>query len=455
MMDELLTAVRSRLGRDALLTLAGFAVPLAVAALVLPVLTHALGPARFGLLGIAWAFLEYLTVFDVGLDKATVRYVADALARGERDVPQITAVSVAAQLLMGTAAGGALALAAPWVAPHVFRVDPALVPEGTRVLMAVGLNLPVVLALTTLRGVLEGARRFDLSTAVKIPSASGVVILSAVLAVRGASLPAILCWVAAWRVVLLVATVVVIRRAVPGFRVEWPRAWRRLHGLVSFGSWVALTGLVSPLLVYLDRFVLGARVGLTAAGYYTVPYEGMARLLIVPNSLITALFPLLTVVGVAGAAGAERLDRLFRSSMRVLGAAMLVPSLLVLVLAPEILRVWMGASYAAAGSTALRILAVGVLLNAMAHVPYTFVEAGGRPDIPAKLVALELLLYVPVVWYLVGRFGIVGAAAAWSGRVAVDLVLMLVAAHRVSGVSLRTVFQRGGAGVVSATRATA
>ncbi|HWG33958.1 MAG TPA: hypothetical protein VN650_07300, partial [Gemmatimonadaceae bacterium] len=82
MSNEIFRALRSRVGRNALLNLGGLAVPLVVAAIVLPTLTHALGPARFGLLGVSWAFLEYLTLFDVGLGKATVRYVADSIARG-------------------------------------------------------------------------------------------------------------------------------------------------------------------------------------------------------------------------------------------------------------------------------------------------------------------------------------------------------------------------------------
>ena len=434
--------------RNALFNLAGLAVPLMVAALVLPLLTHALGPARFGLLGVSWAFLEYLTLFDVGLGRATVRYVADSMARGARDESQITWVSLSVQLIIGSCAAVALIIFAPTLARHVFRVDPGLVDEASRLFEVVALNLPVVLALTTFRGVLEGAQRFTLSNAIKIPASAGSIVIPAILARLGHSLPDMLMWVLAWRVLATIATLVAIRRVIPGFRIEPPRDWRRLRSLISFGGWVAVSGVISPMLIYFDRFALGARSGLAAVGYYTAPYEGITRLLMIPNSLIAALFPLLTGLGVVAASG--RIDRLFASSMRAVVLMMSIPAVIGLVFAPVILRVWMGPVYAAEGELALRILSIGVLINAIAHVPYTFLEAAGRPDVPAKFHMIELVIHVPIAWYLVGAYGIPGAAMAWTARVTLDSVLLLLAASRIVPVSLRAVVWSGRAAQLAA-----
>jgi O-antigen/teichoic acid export membrane protein len=424
-------------GHNALLNLAGLAIPLAVAAVVLPTLTHALGPARFGLLGVSWAFLEYLTLFDVGLGKATVRYVADSVARGTDDVSQITSVSLTVQLIIGTCAAAVLAVFSHDLARHVFRVDPGLIDEASLLFVVVALNLPVVLALTTFRGVLEGAQYFSLSNSIKIPASAGSIIIPAILARMGHSLPDMLMWVLVWRALAALVTLYAIRRVVAGFHVEPPRDWRRLRSLISFGGWVAVSGVISPMLIYFDRFALGARSGLTAVGYYTAPYEGITRLLIIPNSLIAALFPLLTGLGVVAAAG--RINRLFASSMRAVLVVMAIPSAIALIFAPLILRVWMGPDYAAQGALALRILSVGVLINSLAHIPYTFLEAAGRPDVPAKFHMIELVIHVPIAWWLVGAYGITGAAVAWTARVTLDTILLLLAARRVIPVSLRRV----------------
>ena len=436
-MSEITRALRSRVGRNAILNLAGFGIPLVVAVFALPVLTHALGPARFGMLGVSWAFLEYLTLFDVGLGKATVRYVADAVARKTSDIPQITAVSLSTQMMLGVVAAIVLASLSSVLAHKVFHVEPALVGEATALFVVVGANLPVVLALTTLRGVLEGAQQFVVSNAIKIPASAGSIVIPAILARMGYSLPVMLLWVLVWRVLACFATLIAIRRVIPGFRVEPPRDWRRLRGLISFGGWVAVSGVVSPILVYFDRFALGVRVNLTAVGYYTAPYEGITRALVIPNSLINALFPLLTGLGVVAAA--SRIDRLFASSVRMVLLLMVGPAAIAFFFAPLILQLWMGPDYAAQGALALRILSVGVLINSVAHIPYTFLEASGRPDVPAKCHLVELVIHLPVAWILVGRWGITGAAVAWTLRVTLDSILLLVTARKIVPVSLKAV----------------
>ncbi len=437
LLNELTRALRSQVGRNAGLNLAGFGIPLVIAVFALPVLTHALGPARFGLLGVSWAFLEYLTLFDVGLGKATVRYVADALARRTGDIPQITAVSLATQMALGIVAAIALASVSSLLAQRAFHVEPALVHEATALFIVVGANLPIVLALTTLRGVLDGAQQFAVSNAIKIPATAGSIVIPAVLASYGVSLPAIMLWVLVWRVVACGATLLAIIRVVPGFRVEVPRDWRRLRGLISFGGWVAVSAVVSPILVYFDRFALAVRVNLTAVGYYTAPFEGITRSLVIPASFMNALFPLLTGLGVVAAA--SRIDRLFASSLRMLLLLMSVPAAIAFAFAPFILHTWMGPDYAMQGALALRILAVGVLINSAAHIPYTFLEASGRPDVPAKCHLVELAVHLPVAWFLVGRWGITGAAMAWTLRVTLDTVLLLTAAKRIIPVSLTAV----------------
>ena len=110
------------------------------------------------------------------------------------------------QLVIGSCAAVALIIFAPTLARHVFRVDPGLVDEASRLFVVVALNLPVVLALTTFRGVLEGAQHFTLSNAIKIPASAGSIVIPAILARLGHSLPDMLMWVLAWRVLATVAT---------------------------------------------------------------------------------------------------------------------------------------------------------------------------------------------------------------------------------------------------------
>jgi O-antigen/teichoic acid export membrane protein len=174
--------------------------------------------------------------------------------------------------------------------------------------------------------------------------------------------------------------------------------------------------------VYFDRFALVALGGLAAAGFYTAPYEGVTRLLIIPVSLIGTMLPALA--SLEARADRTRFGSLTASAERILGVVMAAPLSAVIVFAPELLRVWLGAGYSTQSSAALRILAVGVFANTLAQPLFVALYAKNRPDLPAKFHLGELLIHIPLTLILIRAFGVTGAAAAWTTRVALDLSLL-------------------------------
>ena len=163
----------------------------------------------------------------------------------------------------------------------------------------------------------------------------------------------------------------------------------QLRRVLSFGGWVLVSNSITPLLLYFDRFALGSIIGLAAVGFYTAPYEGVTRLLLVPVSLIGSLLPALS--SLEAQSERERFRDLTSTSMRALMVVMAAPLAVVFVFAPELLRVWLGADYADQSGTALRILAIGVFTNALAHPLFISLYAKNRPDLPAKFHLIELV----------------------------------------------------------------
>ena len=428
---------RSRVAHNALLNFLGLAVPLALAFFIVPVAALNLGPARFGLLGLAWAITEYLTLFDLGLGRALVKFVADALHDATPKLSEIVSLSMAAQLAAGLVGGAIVVLAAPLLVRDVFKVSPAMAGEALGVFRVVGLSVPVVLLMSGQRAVLEGAQRFDLSASLKMIGSVASLSIPAIGAVLGVSLPSIMLGVLLSRLVVSVLYAVAIRRAIPDLRWVRSRDWTLLRRLVSFGGWVLVSNTVSPLLVYFDRFSLGSIAGLAAAGFYTAPYEGVVRLLLIPVSIFGSMLPALTAA--EARRDQTRFMQMASSSERVLAPLMALPLAAVFVFAPEILRVWLGAQYAAQSAVALRWLAAGVFANSLANPLFVVLYAKNRPDLPAKFHLFELAIHIPLTIYLIRTFGIAGAAAAWTTRAALDMCLLLLAAARISATSVSAI----------------
>ena len=80
------------------------------------------------------------------------------------------------------------------------------------------------------------------------------------------------------------------------------------------------------------------------------------------------------------------------------------------------------------------------MINGLSHVPCGYLQASGRPDVPARFHLLELAIHLPLTWMLVQTWGITGAALAWTIRVSLDSTLLFLASDRVLGMSLAHAF---------------
>ena len=109
---------------------------------------------------------------------------------------------------------------------------------------------------------------------------------------------------------------------------------------------------------------------------------------------------------------------------------------MLLLFAKEVLELWLGSDFATESSVPLQILALGVLVSSLALIPYTLLQGIGRPDITAKFHLLELPIYLAIAWLLITHWGITGAATAWTLRVALDALLLFVAAFKICRFSL-------------------
>jgi O-antigen/teichoic acid export membrane protein len=192
-----------------------------------------------------------------------------------------------------------------------------------------------------------------------------------------------------------------------------------------------VSNLVSPALVYGDRFFLGALRGVGAVGTYAAPFDALMRSLIVPHSVARALFPKMT--GLYATGRRSELRSVVVQATGVVAALIFVPLAVIFAFAPWLIGHWLGSHFAQAAGTAVRILAVGFFFNSLAPIPFGLLSAIDRPDITAKFHLAELCLHVPLTWWLVSRFGISGAAAAWSTRAVLDAILLFSATSFVLG----------------------
>jgi O-antigen/teichoic acid export membrane protein len=425
------------IARNTLLNFVGQTVLLLVGVIIIPSIVRGLGTERFGLLSLAWAILGYFTVFDLGLGRATTKYVAEALGKGKEDqVSHLVWTSVTIQAVLGFIGTVILVSITPLLVERILNISPELVREAKAAFYLLSLAIPVVLVSGSFRGVLEASQRFDLVNAVKVPSSTLTFILPLIGLLLGFSLPGIVVLIIGARLGALFAFVVISVHIVPRLR-KCSSSFALFPRLFSFGGWVTVTTIVGYILWYLNHFWIGSLLSMTAVAYYTVPYEAVTRLGIIAGSLTMTLFPAFSAL--EGMKDRQKLAILFARSVKYI-LLIVGPVVLVIALFTEaILQAWLGTDFAMRSRGILQIIALGMLIYSLARTPFALLEGIGRPDLPAKFHLIELPVSIAVTWILVSQWGIVGGAVAWSLRVVLDAVLIFIAVFKACKLPLRVI----------------
>lgn len=429
--------------RHSALNLFGQGAPLIAAVYAMPVLIHALGIDRFGVLTLAWVVIGYFSLFDFGIGRALTKAVADRLgSRQTGDIPALIWTALAVMLLLAVAGGAVGAWLTSWLVYAVLKIPPALREETLSAFYLLALSLPAVIVTAGLRGVLEAYQRFGLVNVLRIPMGIFTFVGPLLVLPFTHSLVAVVAVLVLGRVVVWLAHFYYCLRVVPAMRQSMALRREFLAPLFRFGGWLTVTNIVGPLMQYMDRFLIGALLSTAAVAFYTTPYEVVSKLLQIPLALTGVLFP---AFASSFAAQSPRTYELYVGGIKAVFLLLFPIILLIVAFSGEILALWLDSDFAGNSRGVLQYLAVGLFLNGLAHIPYALIQAVGRPDVTAKLHMLELPLYLPLLWWLSLKMGIEGVAIAWALRAAVDMIFLFIFAARLFPGAARQYFSMSAA----------
>ena len=417
------------LRRNTLWNLAGTGLPLLLAAITIPYLIKHVGVEAFGILTLVWALIGYFSLFDFGLGRALTQQVAAARSAGlHASLPSLIKTGLGFNAATGLVGGLVLAALAHQLAYYWLNISAALQTSTFVALLIASIGIPFTTATTGLRGILEAYEDFRI-----------VNLLRMVLGAANFGLPALsvmfLSDSLVWMVLSLIGARVVMffahawmvhQKLAPGW-ITANFTKDNMRRLMSFGAWMTVSNIISPLMVTADRFVISGVLGAGVVAYYTVPFEGLIRVLVIPSALTTALFPRLATVMVSDLVETRRL---YQKCLKIVTAALLPICFLIALGSKWGLTLWLGQDFADQSWAIVAVMALGLLLNGIAHVPFAAIQAGGDARTTAFLHLFELAFYIPLLYVCMKNFGILGAAIAWTVRVGFDLFALLYFQHR-------------------------
>jgi O-antigen/teichoic acid export membrane protein len=405
------------IGRDTTYNLAAAVAPALCMLVVVPFYIQLIGAARFGVLAICWTLVAAVRFASLGMGPALTYRLAKIDARSSDSRSSLFWTALFLALATSMIGAGLVVGIGEIYFRYFFTAASGLNWEIRHALPVLAALLPVSILIGVMNGALQGIRRFGALSAISIVNAilfSGLPL--AVAWLISIKLPGLIAATIAANGAVVIVELAICAKLLPLQLPRWPNR-SDVTSLLSYGAWMSGTALISPLLLLLDRFVIGALRGPTAVAAYVLPYNLVQQLIQLPASLSNAVLPRLATLP------DDEVRELQGSSLRSLDGLLTPLAIVSIALAAPFFHIWIGPTLAALASPVAALLVVGGWMHGMAHIPSIILQGRNRPDVVTKLLLACLVPYVVALYLATLHFGVIGAATVWTIRTLFDLLL--------------------------------
>lgn len=380
--------------------------------LIIPVQIGTFGDDAYGLLAFLATVQVIFSVFDLGLSPTISRELATDASPDLGHSRELLRTLSVAYAVVGLLLGGALFGGAGWLVDHWLRLGEELPADVARSALRFGalailLRWPVSFA----SGVLVGRGRFDVLNGLKAVAATVGLLGGTLVILAFEDLVLFAAWTALAALVEIALYAVACFRLIPGLSLR-PRVSRRAVAQVrGFALGVGVINVLGIALTQSDRLLLSALVPIETLGHYSLAYNVLLGLTLVQGFFTSALFPSFAASFARG--DQEKLASDYNRATQGLVYVCALPVAALAFFGEPLLAIWTSPQTAAPTARILLLLAPAFLLSVAVAIPYTLALATGRTGIVIGVFAAAMVVYFPLLFFAIGRWGGVGAAAVW------------------------------------------
>ncbi len=399
----------------------GVAVTIASGIFLSPYLIRRLGDQGYGVWVLVFGLIENYWILDLGLRSATVKYSAHYRATGEPEkINEVLNTGVLYFSVLAVALAGGTVFLSRHV-EHFFRVPPAYRDALAFLILVVGASWAFGMIFNVFNACLEGFQNFGMSSRIWIAVTALRVAGTFVLLALGFGLMQLGVYVVCCQAFGYALSYLAIRRVFPAQRFGLRFAtWPMFKQLAGYGIHTLTSGVAYQFLNQSAPLIIGHFRVPALIGYYNVP----VRLLQYTGDAVDRV-GLVTASSAAELTAKQDTDAIARLGVyvnRYCLTLFLPVAVFLTVYGEDLIRVWIRQSeYVIRSAPLLPVLLLGTTFGIAAQFNSSSILYGmARHRWLARGMLAEGLLLIAALWFLVPRYGILGAAWAVSLLMLVD-----------------------------------
>jgi O-antigen/teichoic acid export membrane protein len=438
-----MASVKKRFASNVVMNWAATAVSMIVPFFLTPFVVRHLGTLQYGIWILAVSTVSYLTLLDLGLRSAVIRFVSKAQAEDKIEDASRT-IGAALWFRLVIAAGvSVLSVLLALAMPHLFKIPPFLHHAAQITVLFCALGVAVTLVSGVFGAVLAAIHRFDLLSSITmvqtIARAGGVLLILR----SGRGLISLACWELAVILLAGLSTYAIALKIFPASRAPVCRPESTLlRSIWSYSLTTFVFMIAVQLIVNTDSIVVGAFLSVGMVTFYSIGSSLVSYASQVSGAVSSTFIPMASNLEASGNLEGLR-AMLLRGTQAMLG--LVFPIALALIFRGKtFISLWMGPQYGQISETVLRILMISLFFAMANATAGAIMMAIDKHKPVARWAVYEALLNLGLSILLVKTIGVYGVA--WGTSVAMTFVHIAFwprYVHKVLGLPPRTYIWQG------------
>ena len=379
-----------------------------------PIIINKFGIERFGYISLFWVFLSISSILDLGMARALTNFVAKGLNNKEK------LNSIYSVLFLLTIFSFIICfliyILSIYLIPNLEHIPKDLRNELNHAAVYLILSVPFVIIYSALRGVFEGEANFKLTSYSKMFMGICMVLPLTLISESFATLifAAQVCLITRLIGFFILFYNYLIRFKPNNYALNF-KGW----DIFKFGAKVSVSTISSSVLVYSDRFIASVLLSPKDFGIYSLCTELVMRFLFIPGAISAVSFQSLS-----RNLELSQIRSVVNKGIKWMTISILPIFLMLSLFGNELIYVWSTVVIPEKLHYVVLILSIGLLINSYAHLSYAYLQTTNYLGFIAKLHVFELIIFIPVMYYMCMYFGVFGLLLIWLGRVTFDFLIM-------------------------------
>ena len=380
-------------------------------AIIIPLQINYLGIEAFALVGLIGTLQLIFNILDLGLSTSIIRVIASDRSIDKQESTGVVNTAMIFYWLMAFLIAIFILINSKYIANNFLNQSSLPYETIAQAIFIIGLSVAARWPVALYMGILSGLKKQDTLNFIKVICISLRLGVGIIIVMLTRDILVFLYWILFCSIFEIAYYYYVCRLHTPKKYYQIRLELASLKKIWKFSLAMNIIAILSMILINIDKIFVSKIMSLEDLGYYYLAYNVAVCLTLIQSSINSAMFP--TLSEDFSKNNPDNFKNKYINITQLTIYVVALPAFIMIFYSYEGLVLWVGEEAASGSSLVMAILAMGFLITASISNSYIASIAAGKPLIAIKINIIAIIFYIPLMYFLIIEYGIVGASICW------------------------------------------